>query len=143
VTSGICYSDPGASSSDSTGRTESRNNNPSNEDSAAATLSLGAGKNGSVTFPAGTCGQKCTISSILPAGANSSLPGGAIATLYVRVVDEGGVPGTGSYTVCFNNPDGEVLTIYRYVAGAWVALQAGSTSQLCVPGSGDGAFYLG
>ncbi|MEX1247884.1 MAG: hypothetical protein WEA61_05335 [Anaerolineales bacterium] len=108
-----------------------------------ATLHLGGGKNGSVTFPPGSCPQKCTISASLPAGANSSLPSGALATLYVRVVDEGGVPGTGSYTVCFDNTDGASLTIYRYIAGAWVAVSAASSNPICTTASGDGAFYLG
>lgn len=115
--------------------------NEGNDDTT--TLSLGGGHNGSATFPAGSCPQKCTISSALPGPAKNSLPGDAIATIYVRVVDEGGTPGSGSYTVCFDNPDGASLTIYRYIGGVWTAVQAGSTSPICVTASGDGAFYLG
>jgi hypothetical protein len=147
ITTGICYNDtpPGGSPSSDSDSEEigPQNTNPTNEGGAGGTLTLGAGKNGSATFPEGTCGQKCSISSSLPAGASSSLPANAIATLYVRVVDEGGQPGSGSYTVCFANPDGAVLTIYRYVGGAWVALQIANTSPVCVNASGDGAFYLG
>lgn len=105
---------------------------------------VGNGSNsGSVTFPAGACPQKCTAGSTLPGPAKNSLPDGAMATIYVRVVDDGGAAGTGSYTVCFNNPDDEALTIYRYVGGAWVAIQVATTNPVCVSASGDGAFYLG
>jgi hypothetical protein len=108
------------------------------------TLNLGGDNNGSATFPPGTCPQKCTITPSLPVGAGNSLPGNAVATMYVRVVDEGGASGTGSYTACFNNAGGQPLVIYKYVGGAWVAQTVASTSErICVSSSGDGAFYLG
>jgi hypothetical protein len=94
-------------------------------------------------FPPETCGQNCYIDPHLPAGANSSLPAGAIATMYVHVVDENGEPGTGSYTVCFENPDGETLTIYRFIGGSWVAVAIGSGNPICTVQSGDGSYYLG
>jgi hypothetical protein len=108
------------------------------------TLFLGSGNNGSATFAPDACPQKCTIGPNLPAGAKDSLPDNAVATMYVRVVNEGGETGGGSYTVCFKNPEGQPLVIYKFVGGAWVALTFPSNSnQVCVTSSGDGAFYLG
>ena len=114
--------------------------NEGNEETTTLTIPGGAGW---VTFPAGSCPQKCTVSPSLPGPANSSLPSDALATVYVRVVDEGGAPGNGSYTVCFNNLDNEILTIYRYVSGAWSAIQVANGNPICINASGDGAFYLG
>ncbi len=82
------------------------------ENGGTTTLNLGGEKNGSATFPPGTCPQKCTISSSLPNNAANDLPADALATMYVRVVNEDGTPGDGSYTVCFDNPDLEALIIY-------------------------------
>jgi hypothetical protein len=108
------------------------------------TLSLGGDNNGNATFSPDACPQKCSISSSLPAAAKASVPGNAMATMYVRVVDEGGTSGAGTYTVCFKNPDGTPLVIYKFVAGAWVAQTFASTGdRICVSSSGDGAFYLG
>ncbi len=107
------------------------------------TLNLGGEKNGSATFPAGTCPQQCTISPSLPNNAANDLPADALATMYMRVVDEGGVPGSGTYTVCFNNPNHELVTIYRFVSGAWVAVAVSEGSPICTTASGDGSFYLG
>lgn len=107
------------------------------------TLVLGGGDNGSATFPPSSCPQKCTISPGLPAAAHAGLPSDAFATMYVRVVDEGGVPGTGTYTVCFKNPDNDPVTVYRFVGGVWVAVAANSGNPICTTASGDGAFYLG
>jgi hypothetical protein len=108
------------------------------------TLVLGGDKNGDVTFPPETCTQKCTISANLPGPAKNSIPGDAAGTIYVRLVDENGNPGTGTYLVCFNNPDGHPVIMYRFVGGAWVALTfASSSNRICVSASGDGAFYLG
>jgi hypothetical protein len=114
-----------------------------NNSDETVTLNLPGGKNGSVTFPPGACPQKCSISHNLPAGANSSVPDDALATLYVRVVDEGGTPGEGSYTVCFSNPKAEALVIYRYLGGVWVAMRSAASDPICTVASGDGAFYLG
>lgn len=113
------------------------------EEGESSTLSLGGDKNGSATFPPGSCPQKCSISPTLPAGAKNSLPDGALATMYVRVVDEGGTSGEGSYTVCFDNPKGDALIIYRYLGGAWVAVRSASSNPVCTTTSGEGAFYLG
>ncbi|MEX2160649.1 MAG: hypothetical protein WD751_01940 [Anaerolineales bacterium] len=133
-----------SSSSSSSGETQTYTPIVLDEDiTEPTTLVLGAGKNGSATFPPGTCQQKCSISAVLPAGAAGALPGDALATIYVRVVNDGGEPGEGSYTLCFSNPEGATLTIYRYLGGAWVAVAVGSSNPLCASGSGDGAFYLG
>lgn len=107
------------------------------------TLNLGGGKNGSATFPLGSCPVQCTIGPTLPIAAKNDLPGDALATVYVRVVGEDGTPYEGSYTVCFDNPDGDTLTIYRYVGGVWTAVQVAASNPICVSASGDGAFYLG
>jgi hypothetical protein len=108
-----------------------------------ATLHLGGDHNGSATFPPGSCPQQCTINSTLPNNAKNDLPGDELATMYVRVVNEDGAPGDGSYVVCFSNPHGASLTIYRYIAGAWVALRVAAVDPICITASGDGAFYLG
>lgn len=94
-------------------------------------------------FPPGTCEKNCSIDPHLPAAAGSALPTDAITTLYVRVVDESGEPGTGPYTVCFENPDEELLTIYRFLGGNWSGLSTGQSNPICAVISGDGAFYLG
>jgi len=108
------------------------------------TICLGGEKNGCVTFPAGTCAQKCTISPTLPGGAANALPANAYATLYVRDVVENGEPGTDSYTLCFNNQSGQAVIIYKFIGGAWVALTLSSTANpVCIISSGEGAFYLG
>lgn len=107
------------------------------------TLTLGGGNNGSATFPPDACPQKCTIGSGLPAAAKDGVPSDALATVYVRVVDVGGGPGTGTYTVCFKNPDNDPVTLYRFVGGAWVAVAATTGNPICTTASGDGAFYLG
>ncbi len=97
-----------------------------------------------MSFDAGTCAGKCTVSPNLPGGAKASLPADAIATLYFRSTDTDGEPGSGTYTVCFAVGDLTSPVIYRYVGGAWVA-QAVTISggQVCASGSGDGAYALG
>lgn len=103
-------------------------------------------KNGSAgaNFSEGVCLQQCTVNNQLPNGAKNALPNkGVLATLYVRVVDEGGAPGNGSYSACFANPDGEDVVIYQFVSGSWLPVMYGSATTFCAPGNGDGAFYLG
>lgn len=107
------------------------------------TLHLGGGKNGNVTFAPGTCLQLCSISPTLPTIARNSLPAHTLATLYVRMVDEAGTAGEGSYLICFDNPHGDTLTIYRYIRGAWLALRVSASDPICTTASGDGAFSLG
>ncbi len=110
----------------------------------AGSMSLGAPRNGSVSFAAGACAGKCTINPNLPGGAKANLPADAIATLYFRSTDADGQPGMGSYSVCFAVGELTSPVIYRYVSGAWVA-QAVTISggQVCASGSGDGAYALG
>jgi len=96
-----------------------------------------------IIFPPGTCEQNCAVSYQLPNGAGKALANDALATAYVRVVGEGGIPGEGSYTVCFENPNHELVTIYRFIGGAWVAMAVSEGSPICTTASGDGAFYLG
>jgi hypothetical protein len=95
-------------------------------------------------FSAGVCLQKCTVNSGVPAGAKKALPGkGVIATLYVRVVNEGGEPGNGAYRACFANPDLNDVVIYQFISGVWTPVMYGTASTFCAPAMGDGAFYLG
>jgi hypothetical protein len=110
------------------------------DNSNPVTLHLNGGKNGYATFGAGACDPQCTVSPNLPTPGKLTLPSNALATLYVRLPDGSNAP----YTVCFNNPDGKQLLIYRFVSGGWVAVTFGSGSDpLCTSASGDGAFYLG
>jgi hypothetical protein len=95
------------------------------------------------TFGPGACSGNCVISTSLPKDAANHLPGDALDTLYVMVRDADGNPSTDSYTVCFANPDGDLLTIYRFVSGGWRALVTSSGDPICATASGDGAFYLG
>jgi hypothetical protein len=95
------------------------------------------------TFGPGACSGNCVISTSLPKDAANHLPGDALVTLYVMVRDADGNPSTDSYTVCFANPDGDLLTIYRFVSGEWRALVNSSADPICATASGDGAFYLG
>lgn len=113
------------------------------EGTQPVTLVLGGGDNGSATFSPDACPQKCTIGPSLPAAAKDGVPSDALATMYVRVVDQGGAPGTGTYTVCFKNPNNDPVTVYRFVSGVWVAVAANSGNPICTTASGDGAFYLG
>jgi hypothetical protein len=139
-----CNSVGSGSGSGSDEDSDESNKETKKDSDEPVTLVLGGGKNGDATFPPETCTQKCTITSNLPGPAKSSIPGDAIGTMYVRVVQDGGEPGSGTYLVCFNNPDTRPVTIYRYISGAWVAVTfASSSSRICVTASGDGAFYLG
>lgn len=99
--------------------------------------------NSSATFGPGACSGNCVVSSSLPRDAANNLPGDSLDTLYVMVRDEDGNPTTDSYTVCFNNASGALLTIYRFVSGAWSAFATSSGDPICATASGDGAFYLG
>lgn len=101
---------------------------------------LGGNKNGSFHYDAGTCAAGCIYSPNLPGGAANSLPDGVVATLYVRLADDG----AGSYTVCFDVAGISSPMIYRYISGAWVAQPLTFTGgQVCTSASGDGAFALG
>lgn len=97
----------------------------------------------SATFGPGACSGNCVISSSLPKDAANNLPGDALDTLYVMVRDAEGNPSTDSYTVCFANPNGALLTIYRFVSGGWRALATSNSDPICATATGDGAFYLG
>lgn len=101
-------------------------------------------KNGDFVYYAGTCSGKCILSPNLPLRAAETLPDGAIAKLYVRMVDEDGQPAQGSYVVCFNLAGLTNPIIYRYVAGAWAAqpITVGG-GKVCTNAGGDGAFALG
>lgn len=101
------------------------------------------GYNGSVLFPAWSCPQSCLIGFVLPSEAANDLPPDALATVYVQLDDLDGSPYGASYQVCFENPDEELLTLYRYVSGEWRALNTSSRSLVCASASGDGSFYLG
>lgn len=101
------------------------------------------GYNGSVFFPAWACPQSCLIGFKLPFEAENDLPSDALATVYVQLDDTNGGPYNASYQICFENPDDELLTIYRYVSGEWRALNTSSRSLVCTTASGDGSFYLG
>ncbi len=90
-------------------------------------------------FDAGTCADNCYIDPHLPAGPHDALPDNVITTLYINVSPDPGGP----YIVCFENPDNESLTIYQYIAGAWVPVAVGTSNPLCASASGDGSFYFG
>jgi hypothetical protein len=90
-------------------------------------------------FSEGTCAVNCYIDPHLPAGAQNALPGGVITTLYVNISPDPG----GSYSVCFENPDNESLTIYQYLGGIWVPLVVSTNNPVCASATGDGSFYLG
>ncbi len=110
------------------------------ENDAAGSSHLGGNKNGSFYYNPGTCSEGCAISPNLPGGAASSLPSDALATLYVRLANDG----NGSYTVCFNAVGMANPVIYRYVSGAWVAQAVFfADGQVCTTASGDGSFALG
>jgi hypothetical protein len=104
------------------------------------TLTLPAGKNGWVNFPADTCNINCTINAQIPQTAKADLGGPTLATLYVRL--DGGF-GTGSYQVCFENPYGASRTIYQFTGGTWWPIARGTGTTICGTASGDSAFYLG
>lgn len=109
-------------------------------------ISLCHGKNGTVIFPTGACELKCTISSGIPAAAARKLPVDAEATLYVRVVNSGGVPGNDSYTVCFTltGLDLNPPVVFRFFNGKWELAAIGNSENafICVVGAGDGAYSL-
>ena len=113
-------------------------------DDEAGSLILARPKNGRVDFAAGACSGKCSISPSLPAGAKNSLPGGVVATLYFREIDENGNPATGAYNVCFALDGLTNPVIYRYIGGAWVPqpISIGG-GQVCASASSSGAFALG
>ncbi len=107
---------------------------------AAGSAALGGNKNGSFYYDAGTCTIGCIYTPSLPGKAANSLPDDAVATLYVRLAEDG----TGSYTVCFDVSGIANPVIYRYISGAWVAQPISfSGGQACTTASGDGAFALG
>ena len=101
------------------------------------------GYNGFVRFPAYVCPLTCLIGFVLPYQAAGDLPSGALATLYVQLDDTDGSPYNGTYTACFENPEGETLTLYRYISGEWRAINTSSRNPVCASATGDGSFYLG
>jgi hypothetical protein len=120
---------------------------PSENEGDPATVNLGEDK-GSITFDPGACVTKCSVRTHLPRGANSSLPTDAVDTMYVRMgtegADDGGFVPTGTYTVCFKNPTGKPLVVYKFGGSGWIAQTvATADEQICIPSSGNGAFYLG
>jgi hypothetical protein len=106
---------------------------------SVTTCTLASGDWRCAYFAEGTCAVNCYIDPHLPAGAQSALPGGVITTLYVNISPDPG----GSYSVCFENPDNESLTIYQYLGGVWVALATSTNNPICASATGDGSFYLG
>jgi hypothetical protein len=106
-------------------------------------LNLQGGRGVTVTFVEGACPQQCTISHNLPVGPSNALPGDAAATLYVRVVDDGGTPGFGSYTACFDTSGLTNPKLYQYLGSGWVLVASGDNNPLCFSSFGDGVFYLG
>ncbi|MEX1247388.1 MAG: hypothetical protein WEA61_02800 [Anaerolineales bacterium] len=104
------------------------------------TLKLGHGKNGWVTFFDKSCRHNCTIDSVLPGLAKAEIWTTPLATLYVRV--DGGA-GADGYQVCFNNPSGNLWTIYQFFGGVWDVAARSTGSIVCATASGDGAFFLG
>ena len=101
------------------------------------------GYNGSVFFPAWSCPQSCLIGFELPFEAKNDLPANALATVYVQSDNLDGSPYNATYQVCFENPDNELLTIYRYVSGEWRPVNTSSRSLVCTSASGDGSYYVG
>lgn len=119
------------------GMTAVKSDGPSAE---SFTLTLGRGKNGWVTFAAGTCDVNCTINTQMPQEAKDQLFVTPHAAIYVRV--DGGF-GTGGYQVCFENPYGAERTIYQFTGGTWWPISRSTNTTICGFGSGDSAFYLG
>jgi hypothetical protein len=113
-----------------------------NSDGGAAepfTLKLGKGKNGWVTLFK-NCRRNCSIDSVLPGLAKRKIWTTPLATLYVRL--DGGASNY-SYQVCFNNPSGNLWTIYQFFGGVWDVAARSTGSQVCAMASGDAAFFLG
>lgn len=119
---------PGGAGSETPGSTKS------------VTLSLGQGKNGSVTFSPGSCPKKCTIGAYLFQNAKNALPAGALATLSVRIAGGAG----GSYLVCFKTAGLSNPSIYKFVGGVWVRIATiDSGNNICAATTGTASFYLG
>ncbi len=91
---------------------------------------------------ASACSGNCVVSSSLPKDAANHLPPGALQTLYVQVRDSDGNPSNDTYTVCLANPNRTLVTLYRFVSGAWVPLAISTSDPVCATVTGDGAFYL-
>lgn len=110
-------------------------------------LSLCNHKNGTVTFPVGGCELKCTITQSIPKNIARKLPRGAAATIYVRLVDQGGLPGNHGYTVCFSLADLTLKppAIFQYREGSWQAIAIGNADNdfICAVAAADGSFFLG
>lgn len=123
----------------------STNGNHAIENPPAPTiLHLSGEKNGSVILPQGACPLQCTLNAQLPRGADNDLPASAVAALYVRMVDESGIPGDHAYWVCFDSKKLDDPAIFKYVEGRWLRLTGSRPSNpFCVYVSGEGAFYLG
>lgn len=111
-------------------------------DPSDTTLCLGGALNGCVTFAGDQHIHKCTISPMLPVGPASNLPGGTVATLYVRLpADQGGED---THTICFSTEGIENAVLYQYIAGQWVVVNTGGYGgQICTTHSGDGSFAMG
>ncbi|MEX2160650.1 MAG: hypothetical protein WD751_01945 [Anaerolineales bacterium] len=119
------------------GGTTVHSNGPADE---PFTLKLGNGKNGWVTFFSSACKHNCTIDSVLPAFARTEIWTTPLATMYVRV--DGGAS-LGGYQVCFNNPSGNLWTIYQFFGGVWDVAARSTGSPVCATASGDASFFLG
>ncbi|MEX1247141.1 MAG: hypothetical protein WEA61_01550 [Anaerolineales bacterium] len=91
--------------------------------------------------------MKCTIAKGLPKNIARKLPKGAAATLYVRIVDEGGLPGNHGYTVCFSlaGLGLDPPVIFQFRDGSWQPIAIGNAANdfICAVAAADGAFYLG
>jgi hypothetical protein len=122
-----------------TGGEEYSHNSGQGGDAPVGLCTQAAGDWRCAYFNEGTCAVNCYIDPHLPTGAKAALPGGVITTLYVNISPDPG----GSYSVCFENPDNESLTIYQYLGGVWVALATSTNNPICASSSGDGSFYLG
>ena len=110
----------------------------------STTLHLSGEKNGYAIFPFSACPQQCTITVTLPRPAANDLPTEAKATMYVRLIDFGGAPGTDVYWVCFDSRRLKDPAIYRYLQGEWVRITfPRSTNPFCTFVSLEGAYYLG
>lgn len=65
------------------------------------------------------CDLKCVITASLPAAAERKMPPTAVATMYIRTLDPGGIKNNDTDTICFIVKDLGLTppTIYRYIAG--------------------------
>lgn len=91
-----------------------------------------------VTFDAGACAGKCTVSPRVLGAAGkalSELDGEVLGEAYVKIRN----PEGGSYKICMPGEG----TIYQWISGEWRAIPTSTAGgQSCAYGSGDGQFVL-